>query len=243
VDASAASRSNRVFWAVVWVLPLIMITLFGAETDWAAVRQRMVRRQLPPPYRDITNQAVLRAMGTVPRHEFVPAALREEAYDDHPLPIGYEQTISQPYIVALMTQELDPRSTDRVLEIGTGSGYQAAILSTLVKEVYTIEIVEPLAQRAQQDLRRLGFTNVQVRAGNGYLGWPEQAPFDAILVTCAPEAVPPRLVEQLREGGRMSIPVGPVHAQNLYLLSKRNQQLETQAVLAVRFVSMTGARE
>ena len=138
-------------------------------------------------------------MGKVPRHEFVPERVRSQAYEDGPLPIGHGQTISQPYIVAFMTEQLDPKPTDRVLEIGTGSGYQAAVLAELVEEVYTIEIVEPLAQRAEADLKRLGYTNVNVRAGDGYKGWPEAAPFDAIIVTCAPEKVPQPLVEQLKD--------------------------------------------
>jgi protein-L-isoaspartate(D-aspartate) O-methyltransferase len=186
---------------------------------------------------------VLEVMGQVPRHEFVPAELRPHAYEDRPLPIGYGQTISQPYIVAFMTEQLDPRPTDRVLEIGTGSGYQAAVLSGLVAEVYTIEIVEPLAERAAADLRRLCCTNVQVRAGDGYRGWPEKQPFDAVIVTCAPESVPAPLVEQLADTGRMIIPVGPAWDQQLILLRKENGRLEQAAVLPVRFVPMTGAAE
>ena len=153
---------------------------------------------------------------------------------------AYGQTISQPYIVAFMTEHLDPKPTDRVLEIGTGSGYQAAVLAELVEEVYTIEIVEPLAQRAAADLKRLGYTNVYVRAGDGYQGWPEAAPFDAIIVTCAPEQVPQPLVDQLKEGGWMIIPVGPVGDQELVLLRKQDGRLDERAVLPVRFVPMTG---
>jgi protein-L-isoaspartate(D-aspartate) O-methyltransferase len=159
------------------------------------------------------------------------------------LPIGYDQTISQPYIVAFMTGQLDPQPMDRVLEIGTGSGYQAAVLAQLVAEVYTIEIVEALAQRAEADLKRLGYTNIHVRAGDGCQGWPEAAPFDAIIVTCAPEKVPPPLVEQLKDGGRMIIPVGPMGDQELVLLRKRGEQLEQRAVLSVRFVPMTGGAQ
>ncbi len=212
----------------------------GADLDYATARRRMVEEQLRGFGRDITNAGVPHAMGTVPRHEFMPENVRAHAYDDFPLPIGYGQTISQPYIVAFMTQQLDPAPMDRVLEIGTGSGYQAAVLSGLVKEVYTIEIVEPLAQRAAADLKRLGYTKVFVRAGDGYKGWPEAAPFDAIIVTCAPEEVPQPLVNQLREGGRMIIPVGPIEDQNLYLLQKKRGQVERRAVLPVRFVPMTG---
>jgi protein-L-isoaspartate(D-aspartate) O-methyltransferase len=209
--------------------------------DPAAARRVMVRHQLEGIGRDITNQLVLTAMGEVPRHEFVPADVRADAYQDQPLPIGYGQTISQPYIVALMTQALEPAPTDRVLEIGTGSGYQAAVLARIVSQVYTIEIVEALARRAEADLQRLGFTNVTVRAGDGHRGWAEAAPFDAIIVTCAPEEVPRPLVEQLRDGGRMVIPVGDLATgQDLYLLRKKGGKVEQQAILPVRFVPMTG---
>jgi len=208
-----------------------------ADAVLAAARARMVREQIVA--RGVADPRVLEAMGRVPRHEFVPAGQRGEAYEDWPLPIGYGQTISQPYIVAFMTAALAPRAQDRVLEVGTGSGYQAAVLAGLVAEVYTIEIVEPLARRAAADLKRLGYGNVQVRAGDGHLGWPEAAPFDAIIVTCAPEDVPPALVEQLRVGGRMIIPVGSQWgAQELYLLRKTAAGLRRQAVLPVRFVPM-----
>jgi protein-L-isoaspartate(D-aspartate) O-methyltransferase len=210
---------------------------------FAAEGKRMIQEQLLGKGRDITNARVLAVMEKVPRHEFVPAELRSRAYEDRPLPIGYDQTISQPYIVAFMTEQLEPRPTDRVLEIGTGSGYQAAVLAQLVAEVYTIEIIEPLAQRAEADLKRLGYTNVYVRAGDGCQGWPEAAPFDAIIVTCAPEKVPPPLVEQLRDGGRMIIPVGPMGDQELVLLRKQGEQLKKHAVLPVRFVPMTGGAQ
>ena len=204
----------------------------------AAERGAMVERQLRA--RGIRDERVLAAMERVPRHELVPATLRREAYRDYPLPIGEGQTISQPYIVAFMTEALRPAPTDRVLEIGTGSGYQAAVLAELVAEVYTIEIVEPLGLRAREDLARLGYRNVRVRIGDGYAGWPEHAPFDAIIVTCAPGAVPRPLVDQLREGGRMIIPVGDQRAQELYLLEKREGRIVQRAVLPVRFVPMTG---
>jgi len=210
------------------------------EELFTAERDRMVRDQLLSPVYHITNSHVLAAMGKVPRHRFVPAEIRHRAYDDCALPIGHGQTISQPYIVAFMTQQLEPRPTDRVLEVGTGSGYQAAVLAELVKEVYTIEIVDALAQRAKADLHHLGYTNVQVRAGDGYQGWPEAAPFDAIIVTCAPEQVPHPLVEQLKPGGRMIIPIGPEWDQNLVLLRKEGDRLVERAVLPVRFVPMTG---
>ena len=212
----------------------------GEEDHFAAGRQRMVQEQLSGSGRGITNARVLAAMGRVPRHEFVPAELRYRAYDDGPLPIGYDQTISQPYIVAFMSEQLNFQPTDRVLEIGTGSGYQAAVLAELVGEVYTIEIVDALAQRAEADLKRLGYTNIHARAGDGSQGWPDAAPFDAIIVTCAPEQVPQPLVEQLKEGGRMIIPVGPGWDQELVLLHKQGGRLEKRAVLPVRFVPMTG---
>lgn len=211
-----------------------------ADSDFTVARERMVRQQLAAPGRDITNARVLAVMGKVPRHELVPFPLRSQAYGDHPLPIGYDQTISQPYIVAFMTEKLEPKPTDKVLEIGTGSGYQAAVLAGLVSNVFTIEIVEPLARRAEADLKRLGYTNVMVRAGDGYKGWPEAAPFDAIIVTCAPERVPQPLVSQLKEGGRMIIPVGPAGDQELYVLWKKGDKVERRAVLPVRFVPMTG---
>ena len=214
----------------------------AAEADDAAARKRMVKQQLAAPERGITNARVLAALGQVPRHEFVPVALRAQAYDDRPLPIGFEQTISQPFIVAFMTEQLDPKPTDKVLEIGTGSGYQAAVLAELVREVYSIEIVEPLARRAEADLKRLGYTNVTVRAGDGYKGWVEAAPFDAIIVTCAPDHVPQPLVDQLKEGGRMIIPVGPAGEQELYVLRKKGDKIERRAVLPVRFVPMTGRK-
>jgi len=213
-----------------------------ADADFAALRRQMVEEQLKAPGRDITNRQVLEAMATVPRHEFVPEASRAAAYADRPLPIGHGQTISQPFIVAFMTERLDPKPTDRILEIGTGSGYQAAVLSALVAEVYTIEIVEPLARRAEGDLQRLGYRKVKVRAGDGYQGWPEAAPFDAIIVTCAPDHVPQTLVDQLKDGGRMIIPVGRENNQELYLLQKRGQKVEQRAVLPVRFVPMTGTK-
>jgi len=215
----------------------------GGSDTFAEARQQMVISQLLSSGRGITNARVLAAMGRVPRHEFVPERLRAQAYDDHPLPIGYGHTISQPFIVAFMTEQLEPKPADRVLEIGTGSGYQAAVLAGLVTKVYTIEIVEELAARAAADLKRLGYTNVQVRAGDGYQGWPEAAPFDAIIVTCAPERVPQPLVDQLKDGGRIIIPVGSRWSQELVRLRKHGGKLEQRTVLPVSFVPMTGEVE
>jgi protein-L-isoaspartate(D-aspartate) O-methyltransferase len=204
--------------------------------DLAAQRQRMVEQQLKP--RGIKDERVLAAMAKVPREEFIPVDVRPSAYEDGPLPIGYDQTISQPYVVAFMTEQLRPKRSDRVLEIGSGSGYQAAILGELVAEVYTIEIVEPLAKSAEATLQRFGYKNVHIKVGDGYKGWPEEAPFDAIIVTCAPEKVPQPLVDQLKDGGRMVIPVGERFAQQLYLLEKKNGQLKESITLPVRFVPM-----
>ena len=196
-----------------------------------------MERQLRP--RGIDDSRTLRAMAKVPREKFVAKELQARAYEDRPLPIGYGQTISQPFIVAFMTQELKPKPTDRILEVGTGSGYQAAVLAELVAEVYTIEIVKPLAESAEVRLRELGYKNVHVKAGDGYKGWREHAPFDAIIVTAAPDHVPQPLVEQLREGGRMIIPVGKTFAQELYLLEKRGGVVKQTAVIPVKFVPLT----
>ena len=202
-------------------------------------REGMVKNQLMAG--GITNPEVLRAMAEVPRHEFVPAAMRPFAYVNGPLPIGHGQTISQPFIVAYMTQALEVTNHDRVLEVGTGSGYQAAILGKLCREVYTIEIVPELAESSKQVLSRLGFENVHVKAGDGYLGWPEKAPFDAIIVTCAPDHVPEPLVSQLKEGGRLIIPIGEEGTiQQLVLLRKREDKVIRENKLDVRFVPMTG---
>lgn len=205
--------------------------------DYHRLRRAMVRDQIAA--RGINHPAVLRAMERVPRHRFVPQRLRPLAYEDHPLPIGHGQTISQPFIVAYMTAALDPKATDRVLEIGTGSGYQAAVLAELVREVYTIEIIEALGKRAGSVLKEMGYENVHVRIGDGYKGWPEKAPFDAIIVTCAPERIPRALVRQLKEGGRMIIPVGRrAGVQELVRVVKRGGRVEKTSVMAVRFVPM-----
>lgn len=211
----------------------------SADDAQAKSREAMVKNQLVAG--GIHDPRVLQAMMEVPRHEFVPLAMRPFAYADGPLPIGHGQTISQPFIVAYMTQVLELTKEDTVLEVGTGSGYQAAILGKLVNEVYTIEIVPPLAQSSKEVLERLGFQNVHVRAGDGYLGWPEKAPFDAIIVTCAPDHVPEPLVSQLKEGGRLVIPVGEKGGiQQLILLRKKDGKILQENKLDVRFVPMTG---
>lgn len=207
------------------------------QRDWTAERHRMVAEQLRG--RDIRDPRTLSAIERVPRHLFIPEGVRAEAYADHPLPIGHGQTISQPYIVGFMTEALDVRPEHKVLEIGTGSGYQAAVLGELVRAVYTIEIVEPLAERARQTLASLGYSNVRVRAGNGYAGWPEEAPFDRIIVTAAPDTVPPALIEQLASGGVMAIPVGD-DVQELRIMRRTPSGMETLKTLPVRFVPMTG---
>jgi protein-L-isoaspartate(D-aspartate) O-methyltransferase len=200
----------------------------------------MVEGQLET--RDISDPAVLDAFTIVPRHRFVPDSLRDWAYIDYPLPIGFEQTISQPYIVALMTQLVGSDSSSRVLEIGTGSGYQAAVLAEMVAEVYTIEIVEPLGKRAEALLDTLGYDNVFVRIGDGFKGWPEKAPFDGIVVTCAPPEIPQPLIDQLADNGRLVIPVGTAW-QELLLVTKRNGKVIRESITPVRFVPMTGEAE
>ncbi len=191
--------------------------------------------------RGVTDRDVLAALERVPRHEFVPEQYRDQAYGDHPLPIGYGQTISQPYIVALMTELLQLKNTDRVLEIGTGSGYQAAILAEIVAEVYTVEIIEALAIEARERLKRLGYHNVHVRHGDGYYGWEEHAPYDAIIVTAAPDHIPQPLVQQLKDGARMVIPVGPPGShQTLWLVTKEKGTITKRSVTGVLFVPLTG---
>ena len=199
-------------------------------------RSKMVNDQIRA--RGISDKNVLQAMIKVPRHLFVPEPYTESAYEDMPLPIGFDQTISQPYIVAFMTEALKLKSTDRVLEIGTGSGYQAAILAEICDSVYTIDIFKQLADRARQTLDKLGYKNILVRHGDGYLGWREYAPFDAIIVTCAPTSIPKPLKDQLAEGGRMIIPVGDSGIQQLILLVRKNEKIIEESVLPVRFVPM-----
>lgn len=224
----------------------LMLGIFGtmgsgspsaAEEASVAERERMVAHQIAA--RGVTDARVLEAMRQVERHRFVPEPLRAEAYADRALPIGMGQTISQPYVVALMTELAATRPTSRVLEVGTGTGYQAAVLSVLVREVYTIEIVEPLAQEARVRLQGLGYANVFVRAGDGYRGWPEMAPFDAILVTAAPPEIPAPLLEQLAPGGRLVAPVGR-ERQELVVVERRGDGFVRRPVIPVIFVPMTG---
>jgi len=217
-----------------------LVLLLSAEDDkYTKKRNEMVQRQLAA--RDIADKRVLSAMQVIPRHLFVAKSYQNQAYADHPLPIDEGQTISQPYIVALMTQYLDLKKGDRVLEIGTGSGYQAAVLAHLTEEVFSIEIKEKLARKASDTLRNLNCQQVQVKHGDGYFGWEEQAPFDAIIVTCAANHVPPSLLNQLKEGGRLIIPLGStLYSQTLTLITKVNGKPKVRHVLGVRFVPMTG---
>jgi protein-L-isoaspartate(D-aspartate) O-methyltransferase len=205
--------------------------------DFKAMREKMVENQIKA--RRVKDPRVLSALLKVERHRFVPEKYLDSAYSDQPLPIGEGQTISQPYIVGLMTELLELKGNEKVLEIGTGSGYQAAILAELAEEVYTIEIIEPLASKASKTLSELGYQNVNVKAGDGYLGWPEAAPFDAIIVTAAPDHIPKPLTDQLKEGGRMVVPVG-THTQELLKIVKRSGKIETTNVIPVLFVPMTG---
>jgi protein-L-isoaspartate(D-aspartate) O-methyltransferase len=229
--------------AILPFFTLLAVTrVFSGEEDrFTALRHEMVDRQIR--VRGVKDPRVLEAVEKVPRHLFVPAPLKYAAYGDYPLPIGEVQTISQPYIVAFMTEALRLKPDYKVLEIGTGSGYQAAILAELVREVYTIEIIEELGKRAQGLLKQMGYRNIHVRIGDGYKGWPEEAPFDAIMVTAAPDEIPERLVSQLKEGGRLVLPVGtPSGVQELILGTKVGGRLKTETLMAVRFVPMVKER-
>jgi protein-L-isoaspartate(D-aspartate) O-methyltransferase len=223
------------------VLALFICSSVTIAENWQEARQQMVANEIVGA--GVKNERVLEAMRTTPRHEFVLKRWMPQAYFDTALPIGESQTISPPYVVAYMTEQLDPQPSDRVLEIGTGSGYQAAVLSPLVDEVYTIEIEERLAKKAEQTLKRLGYKNIHVRAGDGYLGWPEAAPFDKIIVTCSPESIPEPLVEQLAEGGQIIIPLGERYRQNIVRVTNRDSQLIKEPLQATLFVPMTGAAE
>jgi len=223
----------------------------AGDDEFAAARKQLLaeveldmRETARSTGRERLDPRVLAALGKVPRHRFVPAHLADRAYENRPLPIGHEQTISQPFIVALMTELIDPKPTDRVLEVGTGSGYQAAVLAELAARVYTIEIVRPLGERAAELLKSLGYRNIEVRIGDGYLGWPEAAPFDAVVVTAAPDHMPQPLIDQLAPGGRLIAPVGTRGGiQQLQLLRKDAQgRAVTRSVLEVRFVPLTRSK-
>ena len=215
-------------------------TFAAADVNRQAERDRMVDKQIMPG--GITDAATLAAMRKVPRHRFVPESLARSAYDDSPLPIGHGQTISQPLIVAFMTETAKIDRQSKVLEVGTGSGYQAAVAAELSDHVYSIEIVPALAQRAAAALKATGYERVNVRTGDGYHGWPEHAPFDVIIVTAAADTIPPPLIAQLKEGGRMLIPVGPQFgAQNLVLVTKQEGRIRTRTLMPVRFVPFTRA--
>lgn len=225
-------------FSILFLLILFSIKVTAETKDKMAKAQaRMVKYQIK--LRGVTDSGILQAMQTVPRHEFVPK-IKTAAYEDRPQPIGYGQTISQPYIVALMTELLQPDKNDKVLEVGTGSGYQAAILAQLVSRVYSVEIVKPLHERSKQVLKQLGYNNIFTYHGDGYYGWSENGPYDAIVVTCASEFVPPPLIEQLKPGGRMCIPVGPpFKVQHLVLIEKEpDSSLRTTIIASVRFVPL-----
>lgn len=224
------------------ILSLFLSSAHGLAQDrFAAVRERMVRERVESA--GVKDSRVLDAIRNTPRHEFVPLSQRDRAYFDMALPIGASQTISSPFIVASMTEALEPKPTDKVLEIGTGSGYQAAVLSPLVDKVYSIEIVRELGEQAEVTLKQLGYENVSTRVGDGFLGWPDAAPFDKIIVTCSPESVPQPLIDQLAEGGMIVIPVGERYQQTLYRMTKKNGALVREALRPTLFVPMMGTAE
>lgn len=226
---------KRIFLLVLFILLVSQVLC----DDYTKKREEMVEKQIVA--RGITDSKTLQAMLTVPRHLFVPEDLRDEAYADYPLPIGYGQTISQPYVVALMTSSLKLQGNEKALEIGTGSGYQAAVLAEIVDSVYTMEIVPELAERAEKTLRDLGYTAVMVKNADGYFGWEEYQPFDVIMITAAVDHIPPPLIQQLKDGGRLILPLGnPLYYQTLTLVEKRNNELYTKHIGDVRFVPMTG---
>lgn len=228
-------KVRLIILSFVFYFCVLGLSFAAAEHPLMPQAKAMVKSQIKA--RGITNEAVLKSMAAVARHLFVPQRQRKHAYEDRPLPIGYGQTISQPFIVAYMTQVIRPLASHRVLEIGTGSGYQAAILAEIVQEVYTIEIIRELADNAAQLLKDLNYDNIEVKIADGYHGWQEKAPFDAIVVTAAAEYIPPALIEQLNDGGVMVIPVGsPFQVQYLMLVEKNNGRLTTQRLMPVRFV-------
>jgi protein-L-isoaspartate(D-aspartate) O-methyltransferase len=225
----------KIFLFIFFILILSLSPAAMPEDSFSSSRQRMVKEQIEA--RGISDPRLLEVLKKVKRHLFVPTDLQNAAYDDHPLPIGQGQTISQPYIVAYMTEAVKIKPEDCVLEIGTGSGYQAAVLGELAKEVYTIEILKPLAENARSLLERLGYKNIKIKWGDGFQGWREHAPFDAIIVTAAPAEVPEELVKQLKIGGRMVVPVGGFF-QELYLITKTGTGVKKETLLPVRFVPM-----
>jgi protein-L-isoaspartate(D-aspartate) O-methyltransferase len=231
---------KKPFKLSVWVILLTAFAGLAAARapDRADEREAMVEEQIVA--REVRDRRVVAAMRRVPRHRFVPPDMAQRAYQDRPLPIGENQTISQPYIVALMSELLGLKGPEKVLEIGTGSGYQAAVLAELSKDVYSIEIIPALAERARRTLESLGYSHVRVKTGDGYAGWPDHAPYDAIIVTCAPNDVPQALQDQLKEGGRLVIPVGSWPNQTLYLMEKQKGKLVRHPVIPVVFVPMTG---
>lgn len=241
-------KTNKKIILIIILLIIILILIINGNNSknieedtgkFALLRQEMVDNQLKP--RAISDEVVLNVMNSIERHKFVPNNIIKRSYDDNPLPIGYGQTISQPYIVALMTQNLELDENDRVLEIGTGSGYQAAVLAEIVNEVYTIEIVKELSEQAALRLSDLGYNNVKVRNSDGYFGWQEFSPFDAIIVTAAANHIPPPLLKQLKEGGKLIIPLGPtLRFQTLTLITKKSDELDTQFITGVVFVPLTG---
>ncbi len=247
---SNSDSVSRIAITGLWLLLALMVSPASADSRTRMTERKAMVKEIEADVRDTSmyinrkelDPRVMRAMQDVPRHEFVPDRYDDDAYLNMPLPIGHGQTISQPYIVALMTDLIGARSYDRILEIGTGSGYQAAILAELATDVYSIEIVEPLAEQAKERLQRLDYKNIQVRFGDGYHGWPEQAPFDAIVVTAATSHIPPPLVQQLKPGGRLIIPVGSrFMVQQLTLLEKDSHgKVSTRQMLPVRFVPLTG---
>jgi protein-L-isoaspartate(D-aspartate) O-methyltransferase len=223
---------------ILFYIWLCVILPFSQEDPFIKQREEMVLKTIEK--RGVKNKVVIKSMKTVKRHLFVPENAVSDAYTDRPLPIGYGQTISQPYIVAYMTEVINPKPEYKVLEIGTGSGYQAAVLAEIVKEVYTIEIIPELGHAAAARLKKLGYANVHVKVGDGYFGWPEHGPYDAIIVTAAAEFVPPPLLEQLKEGGKIVIPIGsPFMNQMLMLVEKKGEKMTTKNLMPVVFVPFT----
>ena len=237
-------RKLLIFVLLVFIIFLLIVIYehdkIDEIDDYIEKRQSMVLNQLHS--RDIIDSKVLQAMLTVPRHQFVDERIKESAYNDYPLSIGEGQTISQPYIVALMTQLLELKGNEKVLEIGTGSGYQAAVLAEIVEEVYTVEIYESLSKKSEKLLMDLGYRNIKFKVGDGYHGWEEYAPYDAIIVTCAPDHVPPSLLQQIKEdGGRIVIPVGGIWmVQTLMKIEKMGGEFKSKGIIGVRFVPMIG---